>query len=319
MRQRRALPALAILLACAAAARADRPDRPGGASRRSWWSFPRLAQVGVLEVDGVIDDARPLVSALRKFEHNPLIKALVLRIDSPGGEVGPVQEVAAELRKFRDGGRPVVASFGGVAASGGYYLACCADRIVSNPGALTGSIGVIMEFPDAEGLLKKLGVRFTVVKSGRYKDTGSFARGLTDEERAVLQDTINDVYQQFLDSVWEGRRSPVRLACARKRRLPPARVSDREAKAFLAEIADGRVLSGRQARDAGLVDELGGMDDAVEAAWRLAGYSGRPSVAAAPRRREASWTDLLGTVFLGTPPSAALPTRNRISLGYLLR
>ncbi|MEK7767350.1 MAG: S49 family peptidase, partial [bacterium] len=178
---------------------------------------------------------------------------------------------------------------------------------------------VIMEFPDAEDLLKKIGVRYVVVKSGRYKDTGSFARGLSEEERVVLKATIDDVYQQFVESIWQGRRPQIRVAYARLHHLPPAKVSDGDAKAFLLDVADGRVMSGRQALQAGLVDELGGLDDAIQAAGRLAGIGDRPRTVNLARRREANWTDLLGTIFGGPPPEALWPRRARVSLGYLLR
>ena len=277
-----------------------------------------MGQVAVIEFDGAIYDSRYYIRLIHKYGSNPFVKALVLRIDSPGGEVGPVQEIVGELRKFRDSGKPVVSSLAGVAASGGYYLASASDRIVSNPGTLTGSIGVLMEFPDAENLLKKIGVKFVVVKSGRFKDTGSFARSMTEEELAQLRRTVNDVYEQFLDEVWEGRREPIKEAVARLRGVPVSKVPAREARQFLRDIADGRVMSGREAREAGLVDELGGFDDAIETAMRVAGLHGRPIIVSERRRKEPGWADLLGSWFLGSEPQASRLARNRVSLQYML-
>lgn len=310
---------LAVLLhdLCWAKAASD-----SGEKRRSWFSLPRIAQIAVIEIEGPIYGSRDLIGKITKFGRNPLVKALVLRIDSPGGEVGAVQEIVAHLKKFRSGGktlRPVVASFAGVAASGGYYIACMADHIVSNPGALTGSIGVVMEFPDAEDLLKKIGVKYVVVKSGRFKDTGSFARSVNEDELKLLQSMIDDVYEQFLESVWEGRRDALKAALAGKRGEEAAAVSDRQARAFLRSVADGRVLSGRQAKQVGLVDELGGLDEAIDAAVRLSGAEKRHVITAKRRRREPSWMDLLGTLLHLPYSSAEIPRANQVSLQYLLR
>lgn len=306
---------LAAGLCCAA------PARAGDAKEKPSWFRLGISQIAVLEIDDVIYDSRHLTGQIRRFERNPLVKALVLRIDSPGGEVAPVQEIVRELARFRRGGsRPIVASFAGVAASGGYYIACGADRIVSNPGALTGSIGVVMEFPNAADLFKKVGVRYVVVKSGRFKDSGSFSREITPEELAVLQGTIDDVYEQFLEAVWAGRREGLRRAVARSRGSDDASsVSDQAAMRLLREVADGRVLSGRQAFEAGLVDELGGLEEAIDAAVELSGVRGRNVVTAKRRRREPRWTDLLGAILRLGLPDAVLPPAKRVSLQYLLR
>ncbi len=320
---RRALLVGVLLAASLSSVSWARAERGAGKEPRSWFSLPSISQIGVIEIEGPIYGSRYLIREIKRFGRNPLIKALVLRIDSPGGGVGAVQEVVGELKKFRDGGkkpRPIVASFGGVAASGGYYIACAASHIVSNPGALTGSIGVIMEFPDAENLLKKIGVKYVVVKSGRYKDTGSFTRGLSDDELRLLQDMINDVYEQFLESVWEGRRDAIKVAVAtaRGRGLKDS-VPDEEAWSFLRSVADGRVLSGRQALKAGLVDELGGLDEAIDAAMRLSGTRGRHVITAKRPRREPTWWDFLGSLLHLPGPAVALPFPKQVSLQYLLR
>ncbi len=312
---------LAILLGAATArATGGKADRAGG----GWFDLgSRLGQVGQITVDFPIYEPQSVIAQIQKLERNPLIKGMILRVDSPGGDVGAVQEIVEELEKFRDGGkvrRPIVASFGGVAASGGYYIACTADRIFSNAGTLTGSIGVIIEFPVAEELMKKVGVKYVVIKSGRYKDTGNFARSMSPEELAMMQHTVDDVYEQFVSAVWKGRAGAVRAATARDRGRAGAKVTDREALAFLRDICDGRVMSGRQALARGLVDSLGGRDDARAELGRLCGLGRDPHVILPPRRRDTgfAWTDLLGGM-LGLPAPAGLVGRNRPSLEYLLR
>ena len=221
-------------------------------------------RVALIRIEGVILDSREAVGELKQFGDNPSVKSIVLRIDSPGGGVVPSQEIHDAVRRVRNKtNKAVVASMGTVAASGGYYIAVATDRIMANPGTLTGSIGVIMETANLEGLLQKLGVEGVVVKSGRYKDVGSPLRKMTDEERNVLQSVMDDVHDQFIEAVAEGR--SIELAEAR-------------------EVADGRVFTGRQARDLRLVDELGDLDDAIQLAADLGGIEGEPNVVE-PKRR----------------------------------
>jgi len=241
--------------------------------------LPGGGKIALVEVDGIIGvgadrgaDADTIVRVLGEHRDNPGIAAVVLRINSPGGVVAPTQEIFAAVEKVRAAGKPVVASLGAVAASGGYYVAVAASRIVANPGTLTGSIGVIMQLANVEGLLKKVGVEYVVVKAGAYKDIGSFARAMRPEERQVLQALLDDVYGQFVGAV------------AERRGLPE--------KAVLA-FADGRIYSGQQAQALGMVDELGGLDVAIESAAKLAGISGKPKVIY-PRRR-LSIRDLLSS------------------------
>jgi protease-4 len=193
-------------------------------------------------------------------------------------------------------------------------------RSYSNPGTLTGSIGVILEFPVAEQLLKKVGVEYVVIKSGRYKDTGNFARRMTPEEREVMQRTVEDVYEQFLDEVWRGRKESLRSAVAMESGRAAADVRDGEAKARLRNLADGRVLSGRLAMTEGLVDRMGGLQSAIAGAARLVGLPDRPRTVTAPRpRRARSWTDFIGGM-LGLPePQGSYGRPSRVSLAYLLR
>jgi protease-4 len=282
-------------------------------------------KIGVLEVDGAIDDPRWIISQIHWLEHYPLVRAMVLRVDSPGGDVGAVQEIVGELVKFRDNvngkvRRPIIASFAGVAASGGYYIACPADLILSNAGTLTGSIGVILEFPVAEELMKKIGIEYVVIKSGRYKDSGNFARKMSPEEREVMQQTVEDVYEQFLEAVLDGRKEALRAAVARDTGRSVKKIGDGEVKAWLRSLADGRVFSGRQAHEDGLVDEIGGYDDALAEAGRLVELGDHPGTIFPPKRRiQRSWMDYLGGM-MGLPsPSGAAGHSSRVALQYLLR
>jgi protease IV len=250
-------------------------------------------KVGVIRIEGVITDSRETIDELRRFRDNPSIKAVVLRIDSPGGGVVPSQEIHAELLKARKDGRlKVIASMGNLAASGGYYIAVATDKIVANPGTLTGSIGVIMELANVQGLLEKVGVQSVVIKSGRYKDLASPFRAMSAEDRALLQSVLDDVHDQFIRAVATGRALKVEQ---------------------VRDLADGRIFTGRQARTAKLVDELGDLQDAIKLAARLVGIEGEPRVVE-PRKRF-SLRDLLENSFLGRV-APVMPSG--INLKYLL-
>jgi protease IV len=220
-------------------------------------------RVAVVELEGMILEVDELVRDLKAHRDNPQVKAVVIRINSPGGVVGPTQELHQALIRVREAGKPVVASLGAVAASGGYYAAVAADRIVANPGTLTGSIGVIMQLANVESLFKKVGVDYIVVKAGRYKDVGNFSRAMTTDERRVLQDLLDDVHGQFIDAVAAGRKLD---------------------RADVVRFADGRVFSGVQAKDLRMVDELGGLEDAINEAAKLAGIPSPPGVIRPSRR-----------------------------------
>lgn len=213
--------------------------------------------VGLVKVEGAIASSDEFVSQITRLAKDPRVSALVVRIESPGGSVGAVQEIYAELKKVRKKGKPIVASMGVVAASGGYYIACAADSIVANPGTLTGSIGVVMSFANTEVLLKKIGVQVEVVKTGEYKDLGSINRPLTERERQLVLGLLDDVHNQFVEVI------------AKERGIAIDTVQS---------VADGRLLTGRQALDLRLVDRLGDLRDAIEIAARLAGIRGEPSV-----------------------------------------
>lgn len=250
--------------------------------------------VGLIRVEGVIVDARQTVGELRRFGESPTVKAIVLRIDSPGGGVVPSQEIHdAVLRVREKHNKAVVASMGTVAASGGYYIAAATDRIIANPGTLTGSIGVIMELANLEGLLKKVGVESIVVKSGRYKDLGSPFRKMNEEDRHILQAVMDDVHTQFIEAVADGRSLDV---------------------ADVRSLADGRVFTGRQAKDFKLVDDLGDLDDAIRVAADLGGIEGEPKIVE-PKRRF-SIRDLLESRLSGMLPR--LDFQTGVSLKYLM-
>jgi protease IV len=234
--------------------------------------LPGGQKVAIVEIEGTIVDTSDLVRELREDLDNSAVRAIVVRINSPGGVVGPTQEVYEALRRLRKAGKPVVASLGAVAASGGYYIAAAADRIYANPGTLTGSIGVIMQLANVEGLFKKIGVDYVVVKAGAHKDIGNPSRPMTPEERRILQALLDDVHAQFIDAVADGRHLERRAVVA---------------------FADGRIFSGAQAKRLQMVDALGGLEDAVEGAAALAGLPPHPRVIQ-PRRRF-SLFDLLRT------------------------
>lgn len=220
-------------------------------------------RVAIVELEGIILDTDDVLRELRSYRENPLVRAVVIRINSPGGVVGPTQEVHGALLRVREAGKPVVASLGAVAASGGYYVAVAADRIYANPGTLTGSIGVIMQMANLESLMKKVGVDYVVVKAGQFKDVGNISRPMTPEERRVLQTLLDDVHAQFIGAVVDGRKLE---------------------RAEVLRFADGRVFSGAQAKSLRMVDALGGLEDAVNGAATLAGLP-TPARLIPPRRR----------------------------------
>jgi protease-4 len=230
------------------------------------------SRVALVRVRGSIMDSRRLVDEIQRWGRDGSVKAMVVRIDSPGGSAAASQEVFDELKKFRGDGKPVIASLGSVAASGGYYLACGADSIISNPGTITGSIGVIISFPQAKELLEKIGIELEIVKSGQFKDVGSYARELGDEERRLLQATVDDIHSQFIEVV------------SSERGLDIDRVR---------ELAQGQIFSGREALEAGLVDKLGTLEDAISIAGLASGIGPDPEVVEILERRRFTLWDLV--------------------------
>jgi len=232
--------------------------------------FSEGSGVGLVEVNGMIVDSKEPIRQLRHFLKKDSVKAVVLRIDSPGGVVGPSQEIYEEVRKLA-ARKKVVVSMGSLAASGGYYIASPATVIYANPGTITASIGVLIKFSNLEGLFGKLGISSTTIKTGSFKDAGAPDRPLSPEDRAMFQAVIDSTHEQFVKAVAEGRKLPV----------------DEVRK-----IADGRILSGEQAKTAKLVDKLGNLQDAIEEAGRLGGITGEPSIIMPPKKK-VSYLDLL--------------------------
>lgn len=239
--------------------------------------IPSGDEISLIEIQGPIYESDDLVRLIKHFRKSSK-KALILRIDSPGGVVAPSQEVYTEILRARHDKKIVVASMASLAASGAYYIASACDKIVANPGTLTGSIGVIFELPEASGLLKKVGVDYQVVKSGKFKDTGSISRPMNPQEREYIQSTINEVFNQFLGAVIDGRRKVFQEKLAKRLGKKAADVTDQEIRAYLLPYADGRVITGQSAYELGLVDQIGDYEDAVELTANLAGIKGDPTV-----------------------------------------
>jgi protease-4 len=213
-------------------------------------------KVALVRIEGPIIDSKHFVAEIQEYADDSSVRAIVLRVDSPGGAVAPSQEIHAEVKRVV-ADKKVVVSMGSVAASGGYYIAAPSTKIVANPGTITGSIGVIMEIPNLEGLMDKVGIKTTVIKSGKYKDMASALRELTPEERRLLQGVMDDVHEQFIQAVAEGRGMTFE---------------------DVAKLSDGRIFSGRQAKELGLVDELGSLEDAIDLTAKLAGIEGAPRI-----------------------------------------
>lgn len=214
-------------------------------------------RIGIVDITGLISDSQYIVNQVKKFRQDKRIRGIILRIDSPGGAVGPSQEIYDEVLKTRESGKTIYASMGAIAASGGYYIASAAEKIFANPGTLTGSIGVIMVFSNAKGLMEKIGLQPEIVKAGEYKDIGSPARAMTQKERNLLQSVVTDVHQQFIEAVANGRNISV---------------------AEVTKIADGRILTGRQAYSLNLVDQMGGLQVSIDQLAHKVGIIGSPKI-----------------------------------------
>ncbi len=250
-------------------------------------------KVGIIEVVGVIADAKTVIHQLKQFREDKSIKAIVLRIDSPGGGVGPSQEIYREVRKTVTK-KKVVTSMGAVAASGGYYVAAGCNKIMANPGTITGSIGVIISYTNFRALVDKIGLVPVVIKSGPYKDMASPVRELSAAERRILQEFVNQTKQQFVDAIVEGR----------------AMQADKVAK-----LADGRIYTGQTAHEVGLVDRLGNLEDAIQWAGELAGIKGKITRVYA-REKKASWLKyVMDSVMQALEREALEP---RLNAGYIL-
>ena len=256
------------------------------------------ARIGVVEVKGAIGDNERgangdlLVKLIKKLEKDDDVKAILVRIDSPGGAVAPSQEVYRALRRAR-GKKKVIASMSNLAASGGYYIASAADLIYANPGTLTGSIGVIFTHFNVKGVLEWAKVEQTTIKSGKYKDSLSPFRAISEQDRSEIQSLSDDIYGQFVKDVAEGRK-----------------LKEEEVRA----VAEGRIYTGRRAKELKLVDELGTFDEAIARAWKDAGQSGEPRLQL-PRERELNLRDLLRGAFQGAAEGATSGVRRAATGG----
>ena len=250
--------------------------------------------VGLVEVKGIIIDGTDTIRQLRVLKKDKRVKAVVLRVDSPGGVVGPSQEISAQVKELAKV-KKVVVSMGSVAASGGYYISVPATLIYANPGTITGSVGVLMKFSNIEGLMDKVGLKAFTIKSGKFKDVGSPSRTMKPEERAMLQGVIDSTHRQFVRAVAEGRKLPVSTVAA---------------------LADGRIFSGEQALALKLVDRLGTLQDAIDEAARLGGIKGEPRLIRPPRKR----TPALDLLVEGAAEHLGLLSRgeNGVSVDYRL-
>jgi protease IV len=273
-------------------------------------------RVAVLEINGMLGeganfpaDTRRLVNQVRSWEKNPRIKAMVIRINSPGGAVSATQDLYHEIESFRRSGRPVVASLGDIAASGGYYAAIAADEIYANEGSLTGSIGVIMNFFNFEGLQETIGIHSRSIKSGKFKDIGSGSRAMTLEERELLGEMIDDVFEQFFAAVVSGREDAVRMLLADTLGRTPAEVTMSEIEEHLRQYSDGRIFSGRQAKEYSMIDSIGTLAHAIDRARELANLPAEaPTVVGPPRP-----TGLFGGMGALATRIQALPGMDEIS------
>jgi protease IV len=245
--------------------------------------------VGVLQIEGTIDDSQSVLAELKRLKEMPWVKAIVVRIDSPGGAVAPTQEIFEEILRSKKR-KPFIASMGSMATSGGYYVAAACDRIVANPGTLTGSIGVIMQLSNFEEVMKKIGVKGINIKSGANKDIGSPFQPLSAEGREILQSLVDNVHSQFVAAVAQGRGM---------------------AEGEVRKLADGRVYSGAQAKQLGLVDQFGSLQDAIDVAAKRAGLEGEPAVYYSYPEQERWWERMFMGVF-----GQRLPGRERGWLRY---
>lgn len=230
-------------------------------------------RIGVIEVKGTITSSQETVKQIKEFRKDASIRAIVLRVDSPGGGIGPSQEIYTEIKRtIRT--KPVVASMGAIAASGGYYISCAASHIVANPGTITGSIGVIIYFPNLRELFEKIGYQMTTIKSGQFKDIGNPSREMTPAEKELIQTTIDESYSQFVRDV------------ALSRHLPEDQVRP---------VADGRIIMGEKAHQIKLVDQLGNFEDAVDKAAELGKIDGEPDVVYAKKKKRSLLDLLIGS------------------------
>lgn len=248
--------------------------------------FTPRDSLAIIQIRGGIFEADSVLQEIDQYRKNNHVRAIVVRVDSPGGGVGASQEIFRALKQAReDNGKLIVVSMAGVAASGGYYVSCAADRIFAMPGTITGSIGVIATFPNMEGLNEKIGLRWNVLKTGAFKDSGSATRPMTEEDRAVMEELLFSAYDQFVNDIADRRSMDVD---------------------HVKELADGRVYTGQQALEHGLIDEEGSLLDAIEYARERTGIEGEPHIL---QREERQWPWFLTADVGDLLPKAAHPMR----------
>jgi len=253
-------------------------------------------RIQVVDVDGELVESRPILDQLKRYEDSNSVKAILLNIDSPGGGVAVSQEIYTEIRRLRDKkDKIVVAYLSSTGASGAYYVACAANKIVANPGTIVGSIGVIAEWVNYADLMEWAKLKDVVFKTGEFKDTGSPSRALTENERKYFQGLIDDMYVQFLEAVASGRKLDLQE---------------------VRSLADGRVFTGRDAKGRKLIDEIGNFQDAVDLTAKLAGISGKPRLIRLSRRR-VTLLDVLTTDLSRFVPFNGQSMKSQIKFQYI--
>jgi protease-4 len=258
--------------------------------------FAFSGQIQVVDIDGELVESRPILDQIKRYEDSNSVKAILLNIDSPGGGVAVSQEIYAEIRRLREKkDKLVVAYLSSTGASGAYYIACAANKIVANPGTIVGSIGVIAEWVNYADLLEWAKLKSIVFKTGEFKDTGSGTRALTDNEKKYFQGLIDDMYVQFVEAVASGR----------KLELQEVR-----------SIADGRVFTGRDAKSRKLIDDIGNFQDAVDLTAKLVGISGKPRLIRLNRQRVTLF-DVLTSDLSRLAPFNGQSMKSQIKFQYL--
>ena len=258
--------------------------------------FPFSDRIQVVDVDGELVQSRPILDQLKRYEDSDSVKAILLNIDSPGGGVAVSQEIYTEIKRLREKkDKTIVAYFSSTGASGAYYIACASNKIIGNPGTIVGSIGVIAEWVNYADLLEWAKLKDIVFKTGEFKDTGSASRPLTDNERKYFQGLIDDMYVQFVEAVSSGRKLDLQE---------------------VRSMADGRVFTGRDAKERKLIDEIGNFQDAVDLTAKLAGISGKPRLLRLNRQR-VTLLDVLTTDLSRLGPFNGQSTKSQIKFQYL--
>src|SRR5215471_13049689 len=258
--------------------------------------FPFSDRIQVVDVEGELVQSRPIIEQLKRYEDSNSVKAILLNVDSPGGGVAVSQEIYTEVKRLREKkDKTIVAYLSSTGASGAYYVSCAANKIVANPGTIVGSIGVIAEWVNYADLLEWAKLKSIVFKTGEFKDTGSATRALTDNERKYFQGLIDDMYVQFVEAVSSGRKLDLQ---------------------DVRSMADGRVFTGRNAKERKLIDETGNFQDAVDLTAKLAGISGKPRLIRQTRQR-VTLLDVLTTDLSRLAPFNGQSMKSEIKFQYL--